>query len=112
MADRNSLERVQAYVRQMSQGFYRKQSLDEAARACGLSRRRFSELFRETVGKAWNDHLIDLRIRHACQLLKDSNRSIQSVAFESGFEDLAHFYRTFRRRMDTTPVQFRANRRP
>jgi AraC family L-rhamnose operon regulatory protein RhaS len=106
---RNSLERVHAYIRQMTQDFYRPQSLDEAARTCGLSRRRFSELFREASGQSWNDRLIDLRIGHACQLLKRSSRSIQSVAFECGFEDLAHFYRTFRRRMSSTPVQFRAN---
>ena len=107
---RTSRERVRAYVLRTAQNFYAQQSLDEAAQLCGLSRRRFCQLFREHVGESWNAWIIGLRIGHACRLLKGSDRSIQSVAFECGFNDLAHFYRTFQMRVKVTPLKFRQNR--
>lgn len=108
---RSSKERVAAYAGHMDQHFFLRQSLDEAARYCGLSRRRFTQLFREVTGRSWNERLIELRIGHACRLLEMSNGSIQSVAFECGFDDMSHFYRTFNSRVGSTPLQFRENSR-
>ncbi len=102
-----SSERVKAYAGLMSQRFFSRQSLDEAAHSCGLSRRRFSQLFKEVTGSSWNDRLIELRIGHACCLLETMNSSIQSVAFECGFDDLSHFYRTFQSRVGATPTRYR-----
>ncbi len=108
--DLGSRERVQNYARNLKRHFFRPDSLDNAAQACGLSRRRFSGLFREVTGMGWNQHVNELRIRHARELLTNSTRSIQAIAFESGFDNLAHFYRTFKMLADMTPSQYRSRR--
>jgi AraC-like DNA-binding protein len=37
------------------------------------------------------------------------DRSIASVAFDSGFADLSYFNRTFRRRYSATPTEVRSD---
>lgn len=100
-------ERVAEYLSRMETYFYRPQSLDEAAASTGLGRRRFSTLFRNLTGQSWHQRLESLRIQHAIHLLKRSDRSVLAIAFESGFETSASFYRSFKRITGETPQTFR-----
>jgi AraC family L-rhamnose operon regulatory protein RhaS len=86
---------VQSYVAELPRRFYEATDLDHAAAQLGMSRRRFTHLFRESTGTTWSDYLARLRIDYACQLLQQSQRGIAAVAFECGFEDLSSFYREF-----------------
>jgi len=71
---------------------------------CGLG----VELFREVTGESWLSYLRRLRLEHARSLLRDRNRSIAAVAFESGFEDLSSFYRAFKTATGMVPHQWRS----
>lgn len=102
-----SIERVAQYVARMEANFFQPGSLDDAAASTGLSRRRFSALFRQVAGQSWHQRLDELRIRHATRLLRETNRSVLAIAFESGFETLTCFYRCFRRIMRESPQSFR-----
>lgn len=106
-AEPTARARVEAYARELGQGFYRRQSLDEAAAALGLSRRRFTQLFREVTGESWLTHLQRHRIAHARRLLRETPRSVASIGYECGFEDLTTFYRAFRAAAGTSPVAWR-----
>ena len=48
-----------------------------------------------------------LRIDHAKKLLESTSRTVLSVAFECGFEDLSTFYRAFKRETSESPNQWR-----
>jgi len=89
-------ERIEDYARQLGENFLQEMSLDEAASRLGLGRRRFTQLFRETMGASWLQTVRHLKIGHAQKLLRETNRSVTAIAFESGFSDLSHFYRVFR----------------
>lgn len=91
-----AVERVRAYAASLSQCFYLDLSLDEVSERLGLSRRRFTQIFRQIMGESWLSAIRRLRMAHACRLLKETDRSISSIAFESGYADLSNFYRTFR----------------
>jgi AraC family L-rhamnose operon regulatory protein RhaS len=96
-------ETVEAYVAQLDRRFFEAARLDGIAKQLGMCRRRFTELFREITGASWSDYLRALRVDHSKQLLRETNRSVLSIAFESGFEDLSTFYRVFQRRVGTSP---------
>jgi AraC family L-rhamnose operon regulatory protein RhaS len=98
---------VQGYVAELPRRFYEATDLDHAAAQLGMSRRRFTHLFREATGTTWSDYLAQLRIDYACQLLHHGGRGIAAVAFECGFEDLSSFYRAFKRRTGRTPHAWR-----
>jgi AraC family L-rhamnose operon regulatory protein RhaS len=105
----DSMARVAAYARQQESQFFRQQSLAEAAGTVHLGARRFTELFRVVTGETWNQRLLRLRLEHAERLLRDSDRSVTTIAFESGFDDLSHFNRSFKRRYASTPSAYRAH---
>lgn len=100
-------DRVAQSIEFMSRTFWMHRTLDTDARAAGLGRRRFTQVFRALTGESWHRHLTRLRISHAAHLLKTTGLPIRSVAFESGYSDLSHFYRAFRAEWKITPGGWR-----
>ncbi len=99
---------VARYLADLSHRFFEATDLDHVAAELGMSRRRFTHLFRQAAGASWSDHLTRLRIDYACQLLSETSRSILAIAFESGYEDLSSFYRAFKRRKGLPPRAWRS----
>jgi AraC-like DNA-binding protein/quercetin dioxygenase-like cupin family protein len=102
-----SFERVADYAQRLGSHFFQHQSLDDAARATGLSRRRFTEIFRKVTGKSWLERVHELRLEYAQQLLCKTDKPVISVAFECGFDDLSHFHRIFKQIVGCAPSAFR-----
>ncbi len=99
--------RVANYVAALANDFYREHSLDEAAANAGLSRRRFTELFRSLTGTSWRQHLLNLRLQHGARLLLETKKSVTEVMFECGFDDPSHFNHHFKFAFDCSPVEYR-----
>jgi len=99
----SSAERVAAVTREIEETFFDEWDLDRAAARAGLSRRRFSDLFREAKSSTFWEFLNERRLEHAARLLRTGNHSVTGVAFSCGFNDLSHFYRLFRGRFKQPP---------
>ena len=104
--------RVTAYAQELARTFYHRQSVDDAATALGLSRRHFTQLFREIAGQSWLTVLQGHRLSHARRLLRESDRSVTSIGFECGFEDITTFYRAFKAVEGTSPLAWRKATEP
>lgn len=93
-----SLERI------MEDNFCYNLSLEQYAQLCNRSlsafKRDFSKVFNTTPGK-W---IATRRLEHANMLLRSSEKSVGEVAFESGFENLSHFSKSFRQHFGITPA--------
>ena len=99
-------ERVRAFYRRLPERVHERWDVDRAASATSLSRRRFTELFRQVAGEPFSPALQRLRLKRVCELLASGEQSIAGAAFSCGFEDLSHFYRLFRRRYDLPPGEW------
>jgi AraC-like DNA-binding protein len=99
-------QRVAAVMHEVRESFYEPWDLDRAAGRAGLSRRRFTDLFRETNGRTFQVFLTDLRMEHAARLLRSGEHSVTGVIFSCGFADVSHFYRTFRQRFGAAPGEW------
>ena len=108
---KDSSERVIAYALRLKSQFYRQETLDDAAASTCLSRRRFTELFRETMGQSWKAYLRDLRLQHGKTLLLETEKTVTAVAFECGFEDLSNFHHVFKEALGCSPQAFRQRRK-
>lgn len=103
-----SSARVTSVIREIDDAFFEDWSLDRAASRAGLSRRRFSQLFREATGRTVHDHLQDLRLTRVARLLQSGEHSILGAMFMCGFGDTSHFYRVFKSRFGLPPRQWQA----
>lgn len=100
-------QEVRRYVGRLDTHFFEATSIDEAARRLGLSRRRFTQLFKEETGRGWLAYVHDRAIAHAARLLAETEAPIAAVAFECGFSDLSTFYRRFKSLRGVTPGEWR-----
>ncbi|EDY82086.1 transcriptional regulator, AraC family protein [Verrucomicrobiia bacterium DG1235] len=80
-------------------------SLDEVAERCGVSPRRFTQLFKERTGYTLVDYLNRKRIDYAKERLLETGH-VAYACHESGFQDLAYFYRSFKRYVGCPPGEF------
>lgn len=72
-------------------------SLQEVADHCFVSQRHLSKLLNRYEGKSFYDILNDVRIRHAKQLLENSELKISDISELTGYSDPAHFARIFKK---------------
>jgi AraC-like DNA-binding protein len=82
-------------------------SLTKAASVIHLSESAFCKYFKRTMGKTFSDYVNDLRIAHAMMLLIETDTSIQTIAYQSGFENISYFNRVFMKKNKCTPSEFR-----
>lgn len=98
------MDRVADYVQHLDHAFLQPGTLGQAAASLGMSRRRFTALFREHTGMSWAEYVEHRRITHAQRQLAEGPRPVAAVAFECGYRDLSTFYRAFRRQTGTSPA--------
>ncbi|MGV0028289.1 AraC family transcriptional regulator [Phormidesmis priestleyi] len=81
-------------------------SLAEIAAIVQISPSYFSTLFKQSTGLAPHQYVIQCRIDHAKQLLKQGEWSITDVALTLGFTHQSHLSRHFKRLVGVTPKAF------
>ncbi|WDQ17385.1 helix-turn-helix domain-containing protein [Rhodopirellula sp. P2] len=106
------VEIVQQYIDELQTSFLEATTIDAAANQLNLSRRTFTQLFRELTGTTWLRRVRELGIEHAKRLLQETDLPIASVAFESGFADLSTFYRRFTSMVGQSPAAYRQQTEP
>ncbi|MFG2026471.1 substrate-binding domain-containing protein [Streptomyces sp. NPDC048825] len=79
----------------------------QIAQAVGVSADHLGRLFHQQYGLTVWEYLTRLRIQRACEQLRGSEDSIQSVARAVGFTDRAYFSRVFRRVTGVAPHAYR-----
>lgn len=94
-------------VAHIEENFFEKLGVADLAAMCNVSVRTYSGLFKKRLGMTVTDFILQHRIDFAKERLRDSG-NITFTAMDSGFSDLAHFYRTFKKQVGMTPGQYRA----
>jgi AraC-like DNA-binding protein len=72
---------------------------------------RYVQLLFEGEGMTFSRFLLDQRLARAHHMLSHAcfaEQTVTTIAFDAGFGDLSHFYRTFRRRYGEAPSDVRA----
>jgi AraC-like DNA-binding protein len=75
-------------------------------RSLSTFKRDFEKIYNTVPGK-W---LLERRLNHAMRLLSDRQRTISEASFESGFESVSHFSRSFKQRFGVAPSAFKLDR--
>lgn len=72
-----------------------------------LNRTTINDLFRKVTGESVISYLIKLRIEASAMMLRDTGIPIKEIGYRVGFEDMAHFSRTFKKMKGLSPNQYR-----
>ncbi|PCH69966.1 MAG: AraC family transcriptional regulator [Bacteroidales bacterium] len=82
--------------------------INDAASLVNMSPSAFSHFFKKRTQRAFSDYLIDLRIGHSARMLIETEKNISEICFESGFNNISNFNRSFKSLKGCTPSEFRA----
>jgi AraC family transcriptional regulator len=82
-------------------------SLEEMARAVGLSAAHFSQVFRNTTGQTPHQCLLWYRVQRAKEMLRSAEMRVLDVAIACGFKTQQHFARVFREMCGASPTEYR-----
>jgi AraC family transcriptional regulator len=82
--------------------------LADLAELLGMSQFHFSHLFKQTIGIAPYQYLLQQRIERAKQLLKQTDQSVIEIALSCGFNSHSHLSKQFRQITGLTPTAYRA----
>ncbi|MGH7590113.1 MAG: helix-turn-helix domain-containing protein, partial [Gemmatimonadales bacterium] len=78
------------------------------ARVSGVSQAHFARSFKEAFGVPPHRYLLTRRIERASTLLRETDLPITAIAFQTGWESLGTFGRTFRDITGASPSAIRA----
>lgn len=82
-------------------------SVDDLARDIGLSRSALHDRFMKFLGQAPMQYLANWRIQLGARLLRESNRTVATIALDVGYESEAAFARAFKRVVGVPPGSWR-----
>lgn len=82
-------------------------SIDDLAEHVAVSRSGLNRKLKQLTGISPGEFIKKARIKHACQLLTQSEKSINEIAFECGFSDPKYFSRVFKATTNKTPTEYR-----
>lgn len=82
-------------------------SLNEIAGITRMSVPAFCRFFKRNIKKSYFDFIKEIRIGHACKLLRDTNRPILDICYNSGYNSWANFSKQFKAVTNLTPSKYR-----
>jgi len=107
--DQQLLKNIEQYVLQnMNRGQI---SLEEMSAAMGMGRVPFFHKVRNLTGKTPAELVRDLRLKHACILLKRTNINMSELAVNIGFVTAENFITVFKEKFGLSPLEYRLKHR-
>jgi LacI family transcriptional regulator len=98
---------VARVLRLMMRHLDQRLTVREMAEHIQVSERTLETKFQRSLGRSPSEEMARLRVERAKQLLVDTDKSVQAVAFDSGFATSSHFCHAFKQTTSCTPSQYR-----
>ncbi len=103
-------ERISRVFDYIATKFMNEISSQSAADLLSLSDSSFCRFFLKHTQKTFKKVLNEYRITHACKLLANTDKSMEMIAYESGYGTQSFFNRMFKAEMNKTPMVYRRER--
>jgi AraC-like DNA-binding protein len=100
----DKLNRVYQFI---MTNFTKKIYLKDVSAICHMSSSAFCRFFEQSTGKTLFQYLKEVRIGYACKLLQETDMSISSICYESGFNNFSHFNNQFKEVNTVSPGEYR-----
>lgn len=84
--------------------------ISDLANHVGIDRTYLYKIFIEKYKVSPQQYLISFRLNTAVNLLENTKMNITEISYSCGFKDIPTFYKHFRRKFKTTPLQYRKSK--
>ena len=101
---KQNLQKVKDYL---DQHYQEKIPLDYLAERFFINKFYLTRIFKEQFGISIHNYLLQIRITHSKQLLRFTDKTIESISAECGIEDANYFSRIFKKIEGISPGAFR-----
>ena len=91
----------------LDQHYNEKITLDDLASRFFISKNYLTRVFKEQLGMSVKDYIQVLRITHAKQLLRTTDKTAEDIGIECGFGTLFYFSRVFKEKEGISPIGYR-----
>jgi len=102
-------QRIFATMKFIERNFNKGITNMDLANIANMAVNSFSRLFRKSTGISVQQYILKTKIEAACNLMHHSNKTIDEIAYESGFFDRHHFSKIFKRTMKVNPAYYMKN---
>ncbi|MFD1954870.1 helix-turn-helix domain-containing protein [Paenibacillus thailandensis] len=107
-AGADEMDSLAAFVLDMIRKRYDQDlSLHYLSDLLNMSNTYLSTYIKEKTGKTFSDHLHDVRVRKAQELLVTTNQTIHDIASQVGYVNFSSFNRMFKKHTGLTPGEYR-----
>lgn len=105
--EERSTSRLRAAIQYIHQHLTEKITIAQLAAISHMSQSAFFHTFKEMFGISPLEYIVKARIEEAKKIMADREISITDVCYASGFNNLNHFSRMFKRMEGITPRQYK-----
>lgn len=99
--------RMKAYI---GREYTASPSIQAFSKEIGFHQGYLGQLIKQRTGKSFHQHVTRMRMEQACQLLRQTSRTVAEIAREVGISDVDYFAAQFKRHTGVTPSQYRRRR--
>lgn len=82
-------------------------NVNNICKTFGFSPAHFSRLFKQNTGEVFSRYLTKVRLEHAIVLLSNTDKSIDEIAYECGFNSISYFSYSFKKEFLVSPLKYR-----
>jgi AraC-like DNA-binding protein len=83
-------------------------SVETLGQEVGISRAHLHRKMKEMAGITPSDFIRNIRLRQACELLKNTDNDVTQIAYSIGFASQTHFSTVFKKFTGVTPTEYRS----
>lgn len=99
-------QRLQVIYDYTFTNFKNEVQLETVANLAYMTPNAFCRFFKKRTNKTFFQFLIELRLEHACQLLRNNTLAVADIAEQSGFNSISNFNRQFKSQKGMSPTQY------
>lgn len=81
--------------------------LEKLSEACSVSKSHLCRVFKKLTGQTVTQYLNAVRVSKACELLSETDLSIEAIALKTGFNNPSYFFRVFKKQTGKLPLAWR-----
>lgn len=101
------LDGLKPAIQYISENYRDDITISKLSEISHLSKSYFMNRFKQYFNIGAMEYIIQLRIKSACEILKNSNKTITQISSECGFNNLSNFNRQFKKIVGCTPKEYR-----